>query len=668
MKSLKILLTDLKHFNEQSQYDLYIPLNLGYLASHLNRIFGEKVDVSMHLDPNDFLQQVIKEKPQVVGFSLYVWNTYVTKTMISYVREKLGNEVIIFVGGPSVDPNLVEQKELCRRLPQVDAFIQGEGEIGFENAIAALLDGEDLRQCDPIPGVNFYRGKELIPGGRAEKLNLQDVESPYLSGILDDYLEPPFKPMTQTTRGCPYRCTYCVLGNLMKVQKFSVEQIKCDINFIAEKYADHPHLEFFLVDDNFGLFKSDLEIAHYIAKTAKEKGYPYSLGYYSDKKYTEVVKGVSLSTKDLNNSFCVSLQSNNPETLKAIKRKNLDNEIVTEAVAWCKSNNLYSTTELIFGLPYETRKTFVTLLEKCINFGFDFISNNPLILLDGAALNSQESRRKFKFKTKYRLFMSNYGLVDNIFTCEAEEIVVSSHSFSYDDFIAIRYLNFMFYAVYRLRFQYAFFKELRHSEIKVTDFFHTFFHPDKNEKWPESYLKFLSNLKNDIVDELYDTKEELIKVVEERYRNNGCEVLSPTKINVNYGMRMVYQENEWVTEVFQRILRKYKKQIDLDKHSKSFDFLIKFYNLQLINPKKPFSIPEAFKSPYNIKEWLQQGASISIQNYLLKAPIDVKLHLNSSEESTISSFLNNQSALSGNSFYYAWVELLKRRLLYSFNL
>ncbi len=93
---MKILLADLKHFNELTQYDLYVPLNLGYLASHLNRIFGKKVDVSMHLDPNDFLQQVIKEKPQVVGFSLYLWNTHITKTMISYVREKLGNEVIIF--------------------------------------------------------------------------------------------------------------------------------------------------------------------------------------------------------------------------------------------------------------------------------------------------------------------------------------------------------------------------------------------------------------------------------------------------------------------------------------------------------------------------------------------------------------------------------------------
>jgi radical SAM superfamily enzyme YgiQ (UPF0313 family) len=588
--------------------------------------------------------------------------------MINLVRKSLGNDVIIIVGGPSVDSGLDEQKGLYRRLPNIDAFIHGEGEEGFGNAIATMLEGKDLRRCDPIPGVAFCRGEELIPGGQPDLLNLEDVESPYLNGMLDDFLKPPFKPLLLTTRGCPYKCTYCVLGrNLINVRKFPVEQIKHEIDFIAEKYADRPHIGFFLADDNFGLLKPDLEIAEYINKTAKEKGYPLVLAFYPDKKFTEISKGVTYSTKDLHNRYVVSLQSCNPETLKAIKRNNLSDETILEAIDWAKSNDLQAVTELIFGLPYETRESFVILLERCINLGFDRISTNPMILLDGAELNSQESRRDFKFKSKYRLFMSNYGLVDNIFTCEAEEIVVSSHSFSFDDFVDIRYLNFMFYAVFKLRLQYLFFKELRHTDVKITDFFATFFHPDKNEKWPESYLKFLSDLENHIFGELYDTEEDLIQAMEEKYRKNGCEILPPTKINVDYGTRLVYQESEWVPEVFKRILQKFKDQIDLDKYSETFDFLMNFYNYQIINAKKPFITPETFKSPYNIKEWIHAEPSTSIENYRLKNPNSIKFYLNSANQKIIKSFLCHQRALSGNEYYYAWVELNKMNRFYSYD-
>ena len=668
MKPFRILLTELKHFNKLTQHDLYIPLNLGYLASHLNRVFGKKVDVTLHLDPVDLLHTAIEDKPQVIGFSLYVWNTYLTKTMINIVRKSLGNDVIIIVGGPSVGSSLDEQKGLYSRLPNVDVFVHGEGEEGLGNAIATMLEGKDLRRCDPIPGVVFCRGEELIPGVQPDLLNLEDVESPFLNGMLDDFLKPPFKTLLLTTRGCPYKCTYCVLGrNRINVRKFPVEQIKHEIDYIAEKYADYPHIAFFLGDDNFGLLKSDLEIAEHINKTAKEKGYPLKIIFTGDKKFTEISKGVAYSTKYLRNKYNVALQSLNPDTLKAIKRKNVSDETLIEVIDWAKSNGLLAMTELIFGLPYETKESFTMLLERCIDLGFDIINIHTLILLVGSELNSQESRRDFKLKSQYRLLMSNYGLVDNVFTCESEEIVVSSHSFSFDDFVDTRYLNFMFYAVYRLQFHYMFFKELRHADIKITDFLTTFFRPDKNEKWPESYLKFLSDFKNNILGELYDTEEGLIKAMEEKYRKNGCETLPPTKLNVAYGTRLVYQESEWVPEVFQRILQKFKDQIYLDKYSETFDFLMNFYNYQIINAKKPFITPETFKSPYNIKEWIHAEPSTSIENYRLKNPNSIKFYLNSANQKIIKSFLCHQRALSGNEYYYAWVELNKMNRFYSYD-
>ena len=96
--SIRVMLADLKYFNKYSQYDIYVPLNLGYLATHAQKVLGNSVEISIHLDPTKFVDQCLANKPDIIGFSIYTWNFSLTKTVIRMLREKLGDKITIIVG------------------------------------------------------------------------------------------------------------------------------------------------------------------------------------------------------------------------------------------------------------------------------------------------------------------------------------------------------------------------------------------------------------------------------------------------------------------------------------------------------------------------------------------------------------------------------------------
>ena len=94
--------------------------------------------------------------------------------------------------------------------------------------------------------------------------------------------------------------------------------------------------------------------------------------------------------------------------------------------------------------------------------------------MDGIELNRPDHRKKFNIKTKFRPLGTNYGKHDGNFIAEHEEVVVSTDTFSYEDFLEIRSLNFMFYAVFSLNFQKWFFQFIRYQNIPLSDFFSKF--------------------------------------------------------------------------------------------------------------------------------------------------------------------------------------------------
>ena len=167
-----------------------------------------------------------------------------------------GKNVIIVLGGPCIDNDAQEQKKfLSNVFPSADVIIVNEGEISFNNILRKVLDNRNTVFKDPIEGASFLDGNRLVKGRPVGlTMDLSTVESPYLSGLLDDFMNSDDQPVIQTSRFCPYTCAFCVAGkNRGKLRGFPIEQVKEELIYVSKKYADRPHHTMYLADENFGI-------------------------------------------------------------------------------------------------------------------------------------------------------------------------------------------------------------------------------------------------------------------------------------------------------------------------------------------------------------------------------------------------------------------------------
>jgi len=85
--------------------------------------------------------------------------------------------------------------------------------------------------------------------------------------------------------------------------------------------------------------------------------------------------------------------------------------------------------------------------------------------------------------------------------------------------------------------------------IESTKFFSHFFKPDRNEDWPKKYIRFIDNFKDAVEAEMYDTREEMVASTKKIFEENGNDVGESTRININFGARINYQEADWTKQV-----------------------------------------------------------------------------------------------------------------------
>jgi radical SAM superfamily enzyme YgiQ (UPF0313 family) len=663
-RNLNIMLGDFCYYNRHTLHERYTPLGIGIIAQYTKEQFGEDVEVSIYKNIDKFLERALEKAPDVVGLSVYYWNMALNKYVVNRIREMYGKDVVIILGGPSIDNEINEQhKFLSKEFPQADAVIITEGEIGFKNVIEKLFDSRESLFKDAIDGVSFLSNDKVIQGlSVGTGIDLSTVGSPYLSGLMDEFMNSDYQPLVQTSRFCPYTCAFCVSGKLRgKLRGYPIEQVTEELKYVSKKYADRPHHTMFIADENFGILKRDVEIADAVKKCNVDYGFPKKVFFYNDKRFKETSRKVIEILGDINQGGLVlSLQTENPETLKAINRRNVTDEEIDDAIKWASTLNISTSTELIFGMPHDTKDSFVNLLDRSVTRGFDQVWCHNLFLMDGIELNRPEARGKFGIKTKYRQLGTNYGSHEDTFLGEFEEVVTSCDSFSYDDFLEIRNLNFMYYTVFSLNFQRWFFHFIRSSGIKLSEFFLNFINPDRNQSWPEGYIKFLDDLKSTIEGELHETTDEVIKKAEKTYRKNNNDVGDPSRINVNMGARLIYQEDSWVKDVFLQHLEKISADILSKKDMKLANSLIDLAHHERID-LKGVSDKEPMNFSYDIIEWRKNKFKKPLYDLKMSEPKNINFLLDSDRLAQIDSFQKRFSDSDDNDFYYAAVDFITPR-------
>lgn len=220
---------------------IHTNISLRYLEKSARHLPYECVRKEFTINENltRILEEIMEVKPDLVGFSVYIWNFEMVKEL-SVLIKRIDENIKILYGGPEVSYDSKKHLEIMAG----DFIIRGEGEKSYEDLIGSLLVGKNL---DEVRGLTYRSGAEVKSNAGREKMALELVPYPYEDGEdLTDKIA-----YTEASRGCPYMCSYClssserdlrflpydsVVENIEKLLKTGTRMIK----FIDRTFNIHP--------------------------------------------------------------------------------------------------------------------------------------------------------------------------------------------------------------------------------------------------------------------------------------------------------------------------------------------------------------------------------------------------------------------------------------------
>ena len=435
--------------------------------------------------------------------------------MFDLVHSQNPNVITVW-GGPNFPQDLESQQSFMKNCSSVDFYVPIEGEIGFSNIVEEVLNISELDYKKeilfkkPIDGC-ISRNPDgslqfSIPEIRTKKLD--EIPSPYLTGLMDKFFDGKLTPMIQTNRGCPFTCTFCVDGadTVNRVNQFGLERVSSELNYIGEHVTNNIH-SLHISDLNFGMYPRDLEICDGIVNIQKKYDYPHRIISTTGKNKKErIIQAIEKLNGTM--SLMMSVQSMDEQILQNIRRSNISVDHMLALQPTIKKVGLVTTSEVILGLPGETYQTQINTLKKLLAAKLDNIQVYTCMLINGSELNTPEQRKKWNFKTKFRILPRDFTTLRNGKNIiETEEVIVGSDTLSFEEYIELRLLSFSIF-VTNIGIVYdSLLKFLRQNNIEIFDLF--FQMMKQIDSAPPLVQKIFESFKNDTVEELWDSPEDI---------------------------------------------------------------------------------------------------------------------------------------------------------------
>jgi radical SAM superfamily enzyme YgiQ (UPF0313 family) len=372
----------------------YVHLNLAvrYLKKYVEANSDLKIEI-YETNINNQVFNIIKDiyelNPDKIIFSTYIWNKEYVVEIVRELKKVLPN-VEIILGGPEVS---YKWEKFMANMPEVDALLLGEG----EKVILNFLTKKDKKAL----GVVYRENGEIIFNGIEPIIeNLDIVPFPYEDWELEDRTKIFYY---ESSRGCPFSCSYCLSSIDKTVRYYSLDRVKKDL----KRFLDSPIKLLKFVDRTFNLKKERyMEIWKFLLENYREGitfHFEINANIFDDETLDfleKVPKGYF--------QFEIGVQSINPETMVAIKRNNILDKLVHNVRRI--SRNIHLHLDLIAGLPYETYDIFKGSFNYVYNLKPEMIQLGFLKLLKGTQMYDEVEKYQYKYYSKppYEVFSNEF--------------------------------------------------------------------------------------------------------------------------------------------------------------------------------------------------------------------------------------------------------------------
>ncbi len=379
-------------------------LAIGYLRNFVVDLEykTEIIEFSINQDVLEILEQIAYEQPDILAFSVYIWNTKVITSILPEIMKIMPDSKII-LGGPEVSYN---PEKWLNKFPEIDFIICGAGEAGFRYLLENNLNVQNtiIRKKNP---------------------HFSKISFPY---ILSDFPEIKDKYIYyESSRGCSFKCSYCLSSRSDQALEFrDIDIVKKELKFLIEQ---KPRIIKF-VDRTFNARKEhSREIWKFLIKLDPDITFHFEI--HLELLDDEDLQILKTCPKELF-QFEIGIQSTNPETLKAIHRANnweKTSDIVNQLVSL---GNIHIHVDLIAGLPFEDMSGFERSFSDifCLNadhfqlgflkvlpgtemaenkdtFGIESTNTSPYIILKNKWLSFGDLNKIHKIETLLDVFSNS---------------------------------------------------------------------------------------------------------------------------------------------------------------------------------------------------------------------------------------------------------------------
>lgn len=421
---------------------LLVAINAKYIHSNL-AVYSLRANAGEYRDDveiceytinhrvEDIISRIYEKKPDCIGFSCYLWNIAYTMAVAKDLK-KILPELTIVVGGPEVS---YRPEEVLRENPFLDAVMVGEGERTYYEYLAWYLEGKGALK--EIAGLVYREDDEITRTLAREGLIMDELIFPY-----EDLEEMENRIVYyESSRGCPFSCSYCLSSIEKSVRLKSLNKTLAELDFFIERKV--PQVKF--VDRTFNCnHEHAYEIWKYIGEHDNGvTNFHFEIaGDLLREEDFELVKDFRPGLVQ----FEIGVQSTNPDTITAIRRKMDIRKVAYNVEQVRKHRNIHQHLDLIAGLPHEDLESFKKSFNDVYAMKPDQLQLGFLKVLSGSYMNEAKEDYGIVFSSHppYEVYATKWLSYEDVLLLKQVEEMVEVYYNSFQFLATITYLNRFF--------------------------------------------------------------------------------------------------------------------------------------------------------------------------------------------------------------------------------
>lgn len=326
------------------------------------------------------VEEILYEKPNVIGFSCYIWNIEFVKKVSTLIK-LIDSNIEIIYGGPETSYNPIEF--LTENVGEY--LIEGEGEETYRELINSKINIEvngDTNTCENIKGL-YYKSKEgIIYGGKRPLMDMNNIVFPYEA---EDDLKNKIV-YYEASRGCPFNCKYCLSSTTHGVRFLNLDRVLKELQYFIDKKVKLVKF----VDRTFNCNKAFANaIWSYLVENGENTCFHFevSADLFSSESIDILGKAPSGMFQ-----LEVGVQTTNNEILRNINRTIEFSTIKEKVLELNKLKNIKQHLDLIAGLPGEDFNSFRKSFNEVYEISPEELQLGFLKLLRGSQMREESKK------------------------------------------------------------------------------------------------------------------------------------------------------------------------------------------------------------------------------------------------------------------------------------